>query len=264
MTKILVTGAAGQLGKCIQKIASNYPDFEFVFHSSTTLDITNSKKVAEVFSREHFDYCMNCAAYTNVEQAEKTPEPAFAVNAEAVCHLADACSKHQVTLVHISTDYVFDGKKETAYSNFDKTHPINEYGKSKLEGEKHIQKSLKEHFIIRTSWLYSEFGNNFYKTILEKAKTEEVLQITDEQTGCPTNANNLAKYILDLVAKNSKEYGIHHFTDGVAMTWYEFAKKILKENGLQDRVRLDRAKNYRTFARRPKNSVLETISPYKN
>ena len=264
MTKILVTGSEGQLGKCIQKIAGNYPDFEFVFHSSTTLDITNRKKIAEVFSREHFDYCMNCAAYTNVEQAEKTPEPAFAVNAEAVCHLAQACSKHQVTLVHISTDYVFDGKKETAYATFDKAHPINEYGKSKLEGEKCIQKNLIEYFIVRTSWLYSEFGKNFYKTILERAQTKSVLQITDEQIGCPTNANNLATYILNLVANNNSDYGIHHFTDGEAMTWYEFAKKILKENGLQDKVRLDRAKNYRTFARRPKNSVLETISPNKN
>lgn len=256
MKRILVTGADGQLGKCIQKIAKTYDGLDFVFHNSKSLDITNLEKLNEVFSAEHFDFCINCAAYTNVEQAEKTPDEAFSVNAEAVRHISLACSEYLVKLVHISTDYVFDGEKETPYLTADKTNPINEYGKSKLAGEKYIQKNLKEHFIIRTSWLYSEFGKNFYKTILEKAKTETVLQITDEQTGCPTNANNLAAYILNLTAKNSKNYGIHHFTDGEAMTWYDFAKKILEENTLQDSVRLEKAKNYRTFAKRPNNSIL--------
>jgi len=255
--KILVTGSDGQLGKCIQKIADNYSEFDFVFHNSKTLDILKPERISEVFAAEHFDFCINCAAFTNVEQAEKTPIPAFAVNSEAVRFISLACSEYLTSLIHISTDYVFDGEKETPYSTEDKTNPINVYGKSKLEGEKHIQKNLKEHFIVRTSWLYSEFGNNFYKTIVEKAKTETVLQITDEQTGCPTNANNLAAHILNLIAKNSRAYGIHHFTDGVAMTWYDFAEKILKENGLQDEVKLERASNYRTFAKRPKNSILK-------
>ncbi|MFK7813233.1 MAG: dTDP-4-dehydrorhamnose reductase [Maribacter sp.] len=264
MTRILVTGSDGQLGKCIQKSAMNYPQVDFVFHDSKTLDITNPEKITAIFSLKHFDYCINCAAYTDVEQAEKTPEPAFAINAEAVRHLALACSEYLTTLIHISTDYVFDGTKETAYLVSDRTNPINIYGKSKLRGEKHIQKSLKEYFIIRTSWLYSEFGKNFYKTIVEKAKTETVLRITDEQTGCPTNANNLAAYILNLVVSKSKAYGIHHLTDGEAMTWYDFAKKILLENGLQDDVKLDRAKNYRTFATRPKNSILGGILSKEN
>lgn len=257
MIRILVTGSEGQLGKCIQKIVKKYPELELVFHNSKTLDITNPERITEVFSAEHFDYCINCAAYTNVEQAEKTPVPAFALNAEAVRHISLACSEYLVTLIHISTDYVFDGEKETPYTTSDKTNPINEYGRSKLQGEKHIQKNLKEHFIVRTSWLYSEFGKNFYKTIIEKAKTETVLQITDEQTGCPTNANNLASYILNLITENSRTYGIHHFTDGEAMTWYDFAKKILEESGLQDKVQLNRARNNRTFAKRPKNSVLK-------
>lgn len=256
MIRILVTGSDGQLGRSIQKIAKTYPKFEFVFLSSKSLDITNTVKIAEVFSANHFDYCINCAAYTNVEQAEKTPEPAFAVNAKALRHISLACSEYVVTLIHVSTDYVFDGEKETPYLTSDITNPINEYGKSKLEGEQHIQKNLKEYFIVRTSWLYSEFGKNFYKTIIEKSKTETVLQITDEQTGCPTNANNLATYILTLIAENSKNYGIHHFTDGKAMTWYDFAKRILKENGLLENVQINRAKNYRTFAKRPKNSIL--------
>ncbi|TMM58955.1 dTDP-4-dehydrorhamnose reductase [Maribacter algarum] len=257
MIRILVTGSDGQLGKCIQKIVPKYSKFEFVFHNSKTFDITNPELITEVFSKENFDYCINCAAYTNVEQAEKTPKLAFAINAEAVRHLSLACFEYKVSLVHISTDYVFDGEKKSPYTTSDKTNPINEYGKSKLAGERHIQNNLKEHFIIRTSWLYSEFGKNFYKTIVEKAKTESVLNITDEQTGCPTNANNLAAYILNLVARNGKNYGIQHFTDGEAMTWYDFAKLILKENKLDKNVRLDRAKNYRTFAKRPRRSILE-------
>lgn len=254
MTKILVTGSEGQLGKCIQKIAGSNPNFDFVFHNSKSLDITNPEKITEVFSTEHFDYCINCAAYTNVEQSEKTPEQAFLVNAEAVRYLSLACSEYLVILIHISTDYVFDGEKETPYTVLDKTNPINEYGKSKLKGEKHIQRNLKEHIIIRTSWLYSKFGKNFYKTILEKAKTETVLQITDEQIGCPTNAINLASYIVKLIANNDKDYGIHHFTDGEAMTWYDFAKKILTDNELDLKVE---PKNYPTVTKRPRYSVLK-------
>lgn len=254
--KILVTGSESQLGKCLHSAAPKYTELDFTFLNSKAFDITNPEKTTQVFSEKHYDYCINCAAFTNVEQAEKTPEPAFEVNAEAVRFLALACSEYMVTLLHISTDYVFDGEKETPYQTTDKTNPINEYGKSKLLGEKYIQKILKEHYIIRTSWLYSEFGKNFYKTILDKAKTEKVLRITDEQLGCPTNANNLADYILKLISNNTRNYGIHHFTDEVPMTWYDFAKKILEENSLQDSVRLERVQNYHTFAKRPKNSRL--------
>ncbi len=256
MSRVLVTGADGQLGRSIQKLAKRYTNLEFVFHNSNSLNITNPELINNVFAACHYDYCINCAAYTNVEQSEKEPEKAFLINAEAVRYLALACSSYFTTLIHISTDYVFDGEKGTPYDISDKTNPINEYGRSKLAGEKHIQKNLKEHFIIRTSWLYSEFGKNFYKTILEKAKMEKVLHITDEQTGCPTKASNLATYILNLIHRNSKAYGIYHFTDGEPMTWYDFAHRILQENELLDHVHLETDKNYRTFARRPKNSVL--------
>jgi dTDP-4-dehydrorhamnose reductase len=256
MKRVLVTGADGQLGRCIQKMANDFSELEFEFHASKTIDITDAQKVASILSKGNFNYCINCAAYTNVEQAEKTPEPAFAVNAEAVKNLAVACANNKVTLIHISTDYVFDGEKETPYLPSDQTNPINEYGKSKLQGERYIQELLEYYFIVRTSWLYSEFGKNFYKTILQKAKAGDDLRITDEQTGCPTNANNLAAYILNLVKSGAIDYGIHHFTDGEAMTWCGFAQKILKEHNLEGKVKLDKAKNYRTFARRPKNSIL--------
>jgi len=256
MTRVLVTGAGGQLGKSLQKITKSYPSLEMIFMGSQELDITNLENVFQVFKSDQFDFCINCAAFTNVEEAEKCPGEAFKLNAEAVKNLALACKENCVVLIHISTDYVFDGEKNSPYSIKDVPNPINEYGKSKLRGEKYVQEILDNYFIIRTSWLYSEFGNNFYKTILEKAKTENALYITDEQIGCPTNANNLSKYILDLIVSNNNNYGIHHFTDGVAMTWHEFARKILLKNGLEDRVQLKKAKKYRTFAKRPKNSVL--------
>ena len=256
MIRVLVTGASGQLGRCLQKIANLYPTLEVIFMDSKELDITNKKGVNQVFVTGNFDYCINCAAYTNVEQAEKQPEKAFAINGEGVKNMALTSKGHKAVLIHISTDYVFDGEKKSPYTVDDIPNPINEYGKSKLLGERYVQEILKKYFIIRTSWLYSEFGNNFYKTILEKAKIQEVLHVTDQQLGCPTNANNVAKHILELIVSNTKNYGVHHFTDGKPMTWYGFARKILLENDLGDIVHLEKGKNYRTFAKRPKNCVL--------
>lgn len=256
MTAVLVTGSDGQLGQCLQKISTDYPELHFDFRNSKTLDITDPEKLSAVFSNGAFGYCINCAAYTHVEQAEKTPDPAFAVNAVGVRNLAEQCLHHRVTLLHISTDYVFDGRKDSGYLPSDPTNPINVYGKSKLQGERSIQELLTRYFIVRTSWLYSEFGANFYKTVVRKAEAGEDLRITDEQTGCPTNANHLARYLLQLISMGNTDYGIHHFTDGEAMTWFDFAQRILRENHLENKVKLDRAVNYRTFAKRPKNSVL--------
>ncbi len=257
MSRILVTGANGQLGKSIQEIAKNAKDLHYIFKSSKELDITDSLQVNSILSYQSFDYCINCAAYTNVENAERNPEVAHRVNALGVANIAHACSKNEVILIHISTDYVFDGRKEGPYTINDPTNPINMYGKSKLKGEEYIQAILKEFFIIRTSWLYSQYGNNFYKTILEKAKEGIDLKITDEQTGCPTKASNLAGFISKLIVAKSEAYGIHHFTDGIAMSWFDFAQKIIDDNGLEGSVHLEKVKNYRTFAQRPKNSVLE-------
>ncbi len=257
MIRVLVTGANGQLGQSIQKIASDYPTLEFVFKNSKGMDITNAHKVAKIFDAGQYQFCINCAAYTNVEQAESEREKAFSVNAEGVRNIAECCLKNDVTLVHISTDYVFDGEKTEPYTIKDKPNPINVYGASKLKGEEYIREIFKRYIIVRTSWLYSEFGNNFYKTIKRKANAGEQLLVTDEQIGCPTHANNLANFILGRIDSGSTNYGIHHFTDGEAMTWYHFANKILFENGLQEKADLKKAQNYRTFARRPKNSVLK-------
>ena len=160
-------------------------------------------------------------------------------------------------MIHISTDYVFDGKKRTPYTVNDIPNPINEYGRSKLQGERYIQQILDSYVIIRTSWLYSEFGNNFYRTILEKAKKEAVIYVTDQQMGCPTNANHLARHLLEIIVSEKKEFGIFHFTDGIPMSWYDFAKSILERNQLSGTTRIVKDDKYRTFAPRPKYSVLE-------
>ena len=258
MKRILVTGASGQLGLSIENIHRKYTDLDIVFMNFKELDITNLKTVQEIFESNHFDFCINCAAYTNVEQAEKHPEKAFAINGEGVKNIALACKANNVVLIHISTDYVFDGEKKAPYAIQDKPNPINEYGKSKLLGEHYIQEILKKYYIVRTSWLYSEFGKNFYKTILKKAQTEPVIYVTNREIGCPTNANNLAKFILEVMVLGDKEYGIYHFTDGEAMTWFDFAKKTIVDNNLNRTTKVVRDNNYSSFALRPKNSVLST------
>ena len=256
MIRVLVTGAEGQLGKCFQKIAPNHSNIQFLFKNKSELDITKIESINKVFENEKFDFCINCAAYTNVEQAEKTPEICYSVNAEGVKNLAMVCKVNGVKLIHISTDYVFDGKKPEGYLPSDQTNPINQYGRSKLKGELYVKELMQNYLIIRTSWLYSEYGHNFYKSILEKAQKGETLYVTDDQIGCPTDANHLASYVLNCLQKEHWITGIEHFTDKKAMTWFDFAVSILKKHDLDGHVRIVKDKNYRSFAERPKNSIL--------
>lgn len=258
--RILVTGAAGQLGKTIEELFfKNNLNLDFVFVTKAKLDITNYNEVKNYFNNNNFDYCINCAAYTNVEQAERIPKMAFNINAYSVKYLAELCRENNVILIHLSTDYVFDGEKDEPYTTSDATNPINEYGKSKLLGEKYILDILDKYFIIRTSWLYSKkHGKNFYKTILKKAKTEKELFITTKQIGCPTDTVNLSSYIIKIIYANNNNYGIHHFCDEKSMTWYDFAKEILVENDLSTKIKVVKADNYITFARRPRFSILSS------
>lgn len=257
MKRVLVTGAAGQLGLTIKDLALDYPNLQFEFKTREDLDITNKKSIEKVFSDSQYDYCINCAAYTHVEKAEQEPQKARAVNEEAVKNLAYACLKYDIILIHISTDYVFDGEKNSPYHPDDRPNPINEYGKSKWFGEQFIQKVMEKFYIVRTSWLYSKkHGKNFYKTIVNKAKNGEEIRVTDAQTGCPTNTVSLSRYLLEELVLGQKSFGISHFSDGKAMTWYGFAKHIIQENGLTEKVNLAADKNYHTFVKRPKNSCL--------
>lgn len=253
MKKVLVTGANGQLGQCLQKIAPSYKELNVIFKSSKELDITDILGIEEAFVKGNFNYCINCAAYTNVEQAEKTPDIAYKVNAEGVKNLANVCKRYNTTLIHISTDYVFDGEKDEPYTVKDVPNPINEYGKSKLLGEKHIQEIMDNYCIIRTSWLYSEFGKNFYTTILKKAKTDDILRISNTQLGYPTNAMNLGEFIIGEIKLNEFKYRVYHFTDKIEMTWYQFAVKIINDKKLSNKVVIF-DNNTAYLASRPKNS----------
>lgn len=253
---ILITGSSGQLGQCIEKIKKSYPELQLHFVSSEVLDITKNEEVQHFFKDKSFSFVVNCAAYTNVEQAEKEPEKAFLVNATGALNLAKACKGYNITLIHISTDYVFDGAKKTPYVEEDSPNPINEYGKSKLAGEQYIKETLEKYFIIRTSWLYSEFGHNFFKTIMKKSETERELTITTSETGTPTNANDLAKFLLDLIFDDHQKYGLYHFSNLGEATWYDFAKEILRVSGKLEDIILKKTDNYSTFAQRPKYSVL--------
>ncbi|NAY91658.1 dTDP-4-dehydrorhamnose reductase [Muricauda sp. JGD-17] len=257
MKKVLVTGSKGQLGQTLQEYAFETKDIVFSFKGLDEVDIVDKNKVNLELGSNLYDYCINCAAYTDVEKAEQKPDRAFEINSEGVKNLALACKQSKTILVHISTDYVFDGEKEGAYTIQDIPNPINEYGKSKLKGEEYIRTLLPNHYIVRTSWLYSKkYGHNFYRTVVNKARAGEELRITDMQIGTPTETDNLSRFLLNEILMGNKPFGTYHFSDGNAMSWYDFAKKILQENKLADTAKLILDRNYHTFARRPKNSVL--------
>ena len=259
-TKVLVTGSRGQLGQTIKELYSkNDLGIDFMFTSKEELDITDEINVKSLFDNNKFDYCINCAAYTNVEQAEKTPEVAFEINSVAVKFLALACKDSNTILIHVSTDYVFDGENNEPYSVHDEANPINEYGKSKLLGEQEIQNILSKYFIVRTSWLYSKtYGNNFYRKILKKSKQQKELFVVDSETGCPTDAVNLANYLVGLIVESKSDYNILHFCDDKIMTWYDFAVEILRENKLLHQTRLVKSNTHVSSINRPKYSALLT------
>jgi len=254
--KILVTGAKGQLGQTFQKKAEKMKaKLEFVFVNREELDITNSEEINAVFKNNKFDYCINCAAYTNVEGAESEPEKAFEINAEAVKNLAEVCKTNTTVFIHISTDYVFDGSKTSPYNETDDTNPLNRYGASKLKGEQHIEQLLSQYFIIRTSWLYSPYGKNFAKSIVSKLQQNQDLKIITSETGTPTSCSDLADFVLYLVTNKINKYGMYHFSASGETTWYGFAQAIAKKMGKTSLV--NPTDSFPVKAKRPKYSVLD-------
>ena len=256
MIKIVVTGADGQLGRCIKDAALGYPEFDFSFASRKDLDIENKEEILEFFKEGSFDYCINTAAYTNVEKAESESDAAFSINANAVKNLSEACKTNDITLLHISTDYVFDGEQNRAYVETDATNPINVYGASKLKGEQYIEKICDKYFIFRTSWLYSQYGHNFLNTILKYGREGKSLTITTEQTGTPTNANDLAKALLHIIDLKHEAYGVYHYSNDGEATWFDFAEEILRFSNQLASANLAKTDHYRTFAARPVYSIL--------
>lgn len=256
MKTVLVTGASGQLGKCFQKQAIKFPNFKFLFCSSKELDITSEDSIRNFFTNHQIDFCINCAAYTNVELAEDEKKKAFLVNADSVKILAGICKENNAVLIHFSTDYVFNGEAKTPYKEEDKIGPINIYGSSKLLGEEYISSVMDRYFIFRTSWLYSEFGHNFFNTIRKKIEEGAELNITTSQVGTPTNGNDLAWYILKIISDENTQYGIYHFSNEGEATWYDFAKAIIVFSEKTEKIKLNKTGFYPTKAQRPEYSVL--------
>ena len=257
MKKILIIGGNGQLGNCLNKLISEYAlDYEFHFTDYDTLDITNQKQINEYFSEYEPHYCINVSAYTAVDLAEQEKEKAFAINAEGVKYLAEACAEKGIDLIHISTDYVFDGNINIPYSEDDFTNPLSVYGASKLEGENLALENNPKTIIIRTSWLYSEFGKNFVKTMLNLFSTKDELNVVADQFGQPTNANDLAEAIMKIISTEEKEYGIFHFSNYSETTWFDFAKKIAELSKSKIKINPISTEQYPTPAKRPMRSTM--------
>lgn len=256
---ILVTGANGQLGSEIRNLASNYNNF--IFTDVNNLDITNINDVEIFFASHPIDYIINCAAYTAVDKAESNYNSANLINVIGVKNLVALSQKYSLKLIHISTDYVFDGTNHKPYVETDATNPGSVYGKTKLEAEKIILNSAIKSIIIRTSWLYSSFGNNFVKTMIRLGSEKNELNVIFDQVGTPTYAFDLAKTILDIINqstknKNTFSQGIYHFSNQGVCSWYDFAIEIMELANINCKINPIESKDYPTPAKRPFYSVL--------
>ena len=275
---VLVTGANGQLGQAIQSISGKYPEIDFVFCSSSDLDITNLENCQAVFSNYQPQFCINAAAYTAVDKAESEPAKAFDINANGPENLAITCKKFNTILIHISTDFVFDAyfsdgiayydrelrlplKSDFGLTETDVPFPSGVYGLTKLQGEQAIQANWEKHFIIRTSWVYSQFGNNFMKTMLRLASERDTLSVVSDQIGTPTNAVDLAEVLIVIMVSSFKfqvsSFGIYNFSNEGQCSWYDFAKEIFHQKGIKIDLKPIPTSAYPTSAKRPAYSVLD-------
>ena len=257
--KILITGSNGQLGNEIQKLASVYTHYDFLYTDVNELDITNAADVNQYFEIHNPDVIINCAAYTAVDKAETDEATAFLVNAGAPGILARAAADTSAFMVHISTDYVYAGRNFQPYVETDTVHPVSVYGKSKLTGEKAVREAGGKAIIIRTSWLYSAFGNNFIKTMMKYGRERESLNVVFDQIGTPTYAHDLAKAILDILpaAMTAENTEIFHYSNEGVASWYDFAKAIHEIANITCQVNPIPTKDYPLPAERPFYSVLD-------
>lgn len=251
--KALITGASGQLGKELQKYL-NEKQTLFTAYDSDDMDILNKKKVQEIIHRDNPSVIFHCAAYTAVDKAEEEKKLNWEVNVEGTRNVAEVCKKRNILFIYISTDYVFDGKSEEMYKVDDRPNPINEYGKAKLAGEQVVQELLEEYYIIRTSWVFGEFGSNFVYTMKKLAKDRDELTIISDQIGRPTWTRTLSEFLVHLVETHQK-YGVYHLSNEGTSSWFEFAKEILKNESVN--VKPIESKDYPQQAERPKHSILD-------
>ena len=251
---VLVTGANGMLGQDLCPILED-EGFDVVETDVNSLDITNKKQAEEIIKENKPDCIIHCAAYTNVDGAEDDKEKAFEINESGTKNLAEICKKYDITLIYISTDYVFDGTKKGKYTPEDKPHPLNIYGESKFAGEKAVQAICDKYYIARTSWLYGHHGKNFVETMIS-LKDKEELKVVDDQTGCPTWTVELANGIVSLIEENPP-YGIYHICGSGQTTWYGFAKKIFEICKFNVTLKPCTTQDFPRKAKRPKYSVME-------
>jgi dTDP-4-dehydrorhamnose reductase len=261
MARILVTGSNGQLGNEMKVVSKNFYGYDFIFTDIDTLDLTNKEQTSEFIKKSKPDWIINCAAYNLVDKAESEPDTAMLVNGDAVKNITEVIRGSECRFIHISSDYIYDGKSNVPYNEYSPANPLSAYGRSKLAGEKYAllhQGSM----IIRTSWLYSSFGNNFVKTILRHAKEKESLRVVFDQTGTPTYAADLAEAIMSIISgvirnQIAMNAGIYNYSDEGVCSWYDFATEIVYEAGLTCRVIPVLTKEYHSAAERPAYSVLD-------
>ena len=254
--KILVTGANGQLGKELKVLSASFPQFDFIFVSKQDLPIHQPEIVRNYFKEHNPQYLINCAAYTAVDRAEMEKDLAFQVNAEAVGVLATVCKEYHTSFIHISTDYVFDGTDNTPYKEDSPTNPQSVYGVSKLEGEKQALQFNSEAIIIRTAWVYSEFGKNFVKTMLKLMSERDEINVVSDQVGSPTYAADLAATIMKIISSWQWKPGIYHYSNDGIISWFDFALTIRDIAGFTCKVNPIPSSQYPTPAKRPVWSVL--------
>ncbi|MFN3395764.1 MAG: dTDP-4-dehydrorhamnose reductase [Thermodesulfovibrionales bacterium] len=254
--RIVVTGSNGMLAKTLIPVLSEGHDVIGLTRES--LDITDKGLAERVIKEVSPNIIINCAAYTKVDKAEEERERAFLINGKGVQNLALICADMNIPLCHISTDYVFDGRKNRPYTPFDNTNPVNTYGESKLSGERYIEWITGKFYVIRTSWLYGEGGNNFVYTILRLAKEKKELRVVNDQIGSPTSTLSLSNAIKRLITTGA--YGIYHYTDDSegGISWFDFAAEILKISSLKVNVSPIRTEEFPLPAKRPSYSVLDT------
>lgn len=256
MQTILVTGSKGQLGNEIRILAPSYPQFNFIFTDIEELDICNRRSVDDFFAAHKIDFLINCAAYTAVDKAEDDRLMCYQINKDAVGYLGEASARHGVKMLHISTDYVFDGKSYIPYTEEMPMSPASVYGQSKAEGEQLLVSVLQDAVIVRTSWLYSSFGNNFVKTMLRLGRERTSLQVVFDQVGTPTYAADLADALLQIISAGKLIPGIYHYSNEGVCSWYDFALAIFKLAKIECDVLPINSKDYPTKTPRPHYSVL--------
>ena len=254
--KILVIGSDGQLGLEFQKISNSFGSLSWIFSTIKTLDLLRLETINSFLNNINPTVIVNCAAYTNVDKAETEPKLVNTINYMAVDIISKWTSSNNVKLIHISTDYVFDGLSKIPLSENSNTNPINVYGSSKLKGEQVCLKNDTNSIIIRTSWLYSSFGNNFLKTMIELMKKNNSVRVVNDQIGSPTYAHDLAEVILEIIVNYKTESGLFHYSNEGEISWFEFARSIKELYNLDCKIIGVSSKEFKTLAKRPKYSLL--------